>query len=224
MKAAAATPRRRALRRIALGIGAAAAAAAGFIAWGLHRPAATLMRGACAAGGNTAMSDTPNKKIVVTYATRAGSTAEVAQAIAERLCKLGFAAEVKPVSEMTSLQGVHAVVLGSAIRFGAWLPEMMKFIHAERAALQARPVAIFTLHMQGLDDSAAARETREKYVQPVRALINPRELAFFAGKVEPKTLSFFDRLAVRLVNSPLGDLRDWARIRAWADGLAQPLA
>jgi hypothetical protein len=69
--------------------------------------------------GETSMK----KRILVAYATRAGSTAEIAQAIAETLTARGYAVDVRPVKEKPSLDGCAAVVLGSAVRMGAWLPE-----------------------------------------------------------------------------------------------------
>lgn len=164
-----------------------------------------------------------NGKLLVVYATRAGSTAEVAQAIAERLCAQGFDAEVRPVAAVHGLDGLQAVVLGSAVRYGAWLPEMLKFVEAQRAALAALPVAVFTLHMQALDDSQASARARRSHSQAVQHALQPRDEAWSAGKVDPGTLSFFERLAVKLVRSPVGDRRDWPRIRAWADGLGASL-
>jgi menaquinone-dependent protoporphyrinogen oxidase len=64
---------------------------------------------------------------------------------------------------------------------------------------------------------------RKQYTRAVHALIAPKTEAFFAGKVDPATLSFFERLAVKMVKSPLGDKRDWAAIGRWADGLADTL-
>lgn len=59
---------------------------------------------------------------------------------------------------------------------------------------------------------------------PVRALVTPMEEAFFAGRVDPTRLGLADRLAVRMVRSPVGDLRDRPRIEAWAEALAPRLA
>ncbi len=163
------------------------------------------------------------KKALVAYATRAGSTGEVAQAISERLCAMGFDAEVQPVDSVRSLSGYQAVVLGSAVRYGAWLPEMTKFIESQRSTLARLPSAFFTLHMQALGDDDASRAARAGYTKSVRAVVSPRDEVFFAGKVDPSTPSFFERMAVKLVKSPVGDKRDWDRIRRWADGLAGKL-
>jgi len=210
-------PRRTALRRTAAGLAGVAALGAGFVGWAVQRPAVQL-KSTRRAGGSPM-----NRKWLVVYASRAGSTGEVAQAIAERLCAQGFDADVRPVTAVGSLDGFQAVVLGSAIRYGAWLPEMLTLARAQRAALAALPVAVFTTHLQALDDSEASRSTRSGYSQAVRALVAPRDEAFFAGKVDPATLSFFERMAVKLVKSPVGDKRDWSRIRAWADGLGATL-
>lgn len=210
-------PRRAALRRIAGGLAGVAVLAAGFVGWAVQRPAVVLAQGRCPGGPPM------DRKLLVIYASRAGSTGEVARAIAERLCAQGFDAEARPVAAVGSLDGFQAVVLGSAIRYGAWLPEMMRFVQAQHAVLAALPVATFTTHMQALDDSEASRHTRQGYGQPVRALVAPRDEACFAGKVDPATLSFLERMAVKLVKSPVGDKRDWARIRAWADGLGAKL-
>ena len=163
------------------------------------------------------------KRALVVYATRAGSTGEVAQVISERLCAMGFDAEVQPVESVGSLAGFQAVVLGSAVRYGAWLPEMTKFIESRRSELAQLPLVVFTLHMQALGDDAASLGTRAGYTKAVRAVVTPRDEVFFAGKVDLARLSFFERMAVKLVKSPVGDKRDWDRIRQWADGLGKKL-
>ena len=163
------------------------------------------------------------KNALVVYATRAGSTGEVAQVISERLCAMGFAAEVQPVESVSSLSSFQAVVPGSAVRYGAWLPEMTKFIDSQCSALAQLPLTIFTVHMQALSDDAASQTARAGYTKAVRAVVNPRDEVFFAGKVDPTTLSFFERMAVKLIKSPVGDKRDWDRIRRWADGLSETL-
>ena len=210
-------PRRTALRRIAAGLAGTVAVAAGFVAWAVHRPAVLLAQSRCSGSAPV------KKKALVVYATRAGSTGEVAQVISERLCAMGFDAEVQPVGSVSLISGYQAVVLGSAVRYGAWLPEMTRFIELQHSALSQLPVAIFTLHMQALGDDAASQTARAGYTKAVRAAVNPRDEVFFAGKVDPLTLSFFERMAVKLVKSPIGDKRDWDRIRRWADGLGEKL-
>jgi menaquinone-dependent protoporphyrinogen oxidase len=162
-------------------------------------------------------------RVLVAYATRAGSTAEVAGRVAERLCAQGLLAEAKPVAEVPDLLGFEAVVLGSGTYYGAWLGPITAFVQAQTDGLRRMPVALFTMHMQNQGDAPKAKTAREGYTAPVRALVTPVEDAFFAGQVEPARLSFLERLAVRFVGSPVGDFRDWPRIEAWADALPSKL-
>jgi menaquinone-dependent protoporphyrinogen oxidase len=178
-----------------------------------RRPEPNLISSSC--GG----ADQMTKKTLVAYATRTGSTAEVANRIARRLCEAGLSAEARPVTEMTSLEGYSGAVLGSAVRFASWLPEMTDFVSANRDVLSAMPVAYFTMHMLALGDDPAAVEERAKYTAKARELLVPTDEAFFEGMIDPARLSFLDRLAVRLVKSPVGDRRDWEKIAAWTDRL-----
>jgi menaquinone-dependent protoporphyrinogen oxidase len=163
-------------------------------------------------------------KILVAYATRTGSTAEVAEAIARRLCEAGLSAEVRPVADVAGVEGYFGAVLGSAIRYSSWLPEMTDFLSANRDALAVMPVAFYSMHMLSLGDDPAAKAERTKYTAQARQAVTPVDEAFFAGKIDPARLSLFDRLAVRLVKSPVGDRRDWTRIWEWAAALAPKLS
>ena len=76
-----------------------------------------------------------NDKILVTYASRAGSTAGVAEAIGKILAENGVQVEVSPMNEVYDLSPYRAVVAGSAIQGGKWLPEAMQFMQKNRAVL-----------------------------------------------------------------------------------------
>ncbi len=183
-----------------------------------RRPVPELISSSCV--GDRAMQE----RILVAYATRTGSTAEVADRIAGRLCQAGLSAEARPVTEVTNLEDYSGAVLGSAVRFASWLPETTDFVSANRDALSAMPVAYFTMHMLALGDDPAAAAERAKYTAKARDLITPTDEVFFEGMIDPARLSFLDRLAVRFVKSPVGDRRDWEKIAAWTDRLTPQFA
>lgn len=155
------------------------------------------------------------QKVLVAYASCCGSTTEVAQAIADQLCQRGAAVDVRPVDEVQDVTDYTAVVVGSAIRMGKWLPAALQFVERNRAPLQARQTAFFTVHMLNTDDSAASRQARAAYVAPVHAVMTPQYEAFFAGKMDLGKLSFLDRMIARMVKAKDADLRDWPAIRTW---------
>ncbi|MBX2999722.1 MAG: flavodoxin domain-containing protein [Caldilineaceae bacterium] len=158
--------------------------------------------------------------VLVAYASKYGSTGEVAHAIADQFCARGMRADVRRVEEVTDLSAYDAVVIGSAIRMGRWLPQALSFVEKHVGRLQQMPTAIFTVHMLNADESEASRQARAAYVQPVHALFTPQSEAFFTGKMDIGNLNFMDRLIAKMVKAEDADLRDWRSIQAWADQLA----
>jgi menaquinone-dependent protoporphyrinogen oxidase len=170
-----------------------------------------------------------NEKILVTYASRAGSTAEVAEVIGETLAENGTEVEVLPMQAVKDLTPYRAVVAGSAIRGSKWLPEALQFIQTNRAVLAQKPFAEFTVSITlAMSNSDQYRQTVSKWVEPVRAQVRPVSEGLFAGMLDFKKLpinldTLLLRLSVVLGIFPRGDHRDWNAIRAWAESLKPQL-
>jgi menaquinone-dependent protoporphyrinogen oxidase len=152
--------------------------------------------------------------VLVTYATKYGSTREVAEAIAATLSAYGLQTEMRPAREVRSLDGYSAVVLGAALYIGRWHKDARRFLKRHRAALSRLPVAIFAL---------GPLSTAEKEWQDARAQLDqtlataswlaPVAVELFGGAINPAKLRFpFNHM-------PAGDARDWTAIRAWASEL-----
>lgn len=157
-----------------------------------------------------------NKPILVTYATRAGSTGEIAVAIGETLAARGFPVEVQPVKENPTVTNYQAVILGSAIRMGNWLPEMVKFIEANQHTLNQMPIALFTVHMLNAAEDETSRAARQAYTAPIRTLLPDAPEVFFTGRMDFSRLSLLDRFISRMVKAVESDQRDWEKIHTWA--------
>lgn len=167
-------------------------------------------------------------KILVTYASRAGSTAGVAEAIGHTLARSGAQVEVRPMHEVMDLAPYRAVVAGSAIQRKQWLPEAVQFVQTHRAALAQKPFAIFTVCMTMALKNEQYRSAVPAWLSPVRALVRPFSEGYFAGALDlSKVPSLSDRLKFRLSIAlgvwSEGDHRDWEAIRAWAGDLATRL-
>jgi menaquinone-dependent protoporphyrinogen oxidase len=160
-----------------------------------------------------------DKRILITYATRAGSTIEVATAIGETLAKRGFSVEVKSAKEKPQVDGYQAVLVGSAIRMGSWLPEAVEFVKNNQVKLNRIPTALFTVHMLNTGEDDASRAARLAYLDTVRPLLKPVDEAYFAGKMDFSRLSFLDRFIAGMVKAVEADQRDWNKIRNWAPAI-----
>jgi menaquinone-dependent protoporphyrinogen oxidase len=72
------------------------------------------------------------KSILLTYATRFGSTQEVAETIAAVLRESNLEVDIRPMQEVKKLDGYDAVVLGAAIYNARWHPEAHQFCRSTR--------------------------------------------------------------------------------------------
>ncbi len=164
-----------------------------------------------------------NNAILVAYATRYGSTAEVAGAIADVLRAGGETVDLLPMSDVVDLSRYRAAVIGSPIYMGKWLAEAQVFIEKRQKELRRMPVAYFAVGMTLADGGDEERRKAEASMDQVRLLVQPVDTGLFAGKLEPEGLSFTDKAIITLVRSPAGDRRDWDAIHSWASGLSEKL-
>ena len=162
--------------------------------------------------------------VLVAYATRQGSTREVAEAVAATLRERGLDIELQPAPEVRSLERYQAIVLGTALYMFRLHKDARRFLARHRAALAERPVAIFALGP--INDV-------EKEWQGVRAQFD-KELAkfpwlapvakeVFGGKFDPRTLRFPYNLVPALKRLPASDIRDWKAIHNWAGEIVEKL-
>ncbi|HLA97916.1 MAG TPA: flavodoxin domain-containing protein, partial [Anaerolineales bacterium] len=86
------------------------------------------------------------KKILVTYATMAGSTAEVAQVVGEEIARSGAQVDVLPLTKVKGLEAYDGVVVGGPMIMG-WHRAALRFLRANRRAFQRIPLAVFVMAM-----------------------------------------------------------------------------
>lgn len=117
--------------------------------------------------------------------------------------------------------GFDAVLIGSAIYLGRWLPAARHFVEIHRARLSTTPVWLFSSGPLGdpprhVDDLAD--------VTALGASISARGHRVFAGRLQAADLRWTERLLVRAVHAPMGDFRSHDAVRGWALELAAEIA
>lgn len=158
-------------------------------------------------------------RVLVVYATKHGSTEEVAAELAETLRGHGFDTELREAGEVASIDGFEGVLVGGALYAGRWHRRARSFLREHAEQLRGRPVAVFALGPQDLEPEHVAQSRG----QLERALgrtpdVRPVSIAIFGGAIDPQALHFpFNRM------QPV-DARDWDAIHGWGDELARVFA
>jgi menaquinone-dependent protoporphyrinogen oxidase len=155
--------------------------------------------------------------ILVCYATRYGSTGDIAGIIGEELRKEGHGVTVSPLSEVKDPGTYDAVVIGSPLYMGKWLTEARDFVSRFRHPLRERPVAVFSVGyslkertIENLQNVDAALDTA------VKIFLSPVYSGYFAGSVNPDIMTPADRAIVTMSGALPGDYRDSAEVKRWA--------
>jgi menaquinone-dependent protoporphyrinogen oxidase len=186
------------------------------------------------------------KRILVAYATMAGSTAEVAQAVGEEIAKSGLQVDILPLSQVKDLEAYDGVVVGGPMIMG-WHRAASGFLKKHRAAFQRIPLAVFVMAMSltrtgetsvgGVpvtvdeklpkppekEGSLSFRERYARlsnYLQPILAAtrpVKPVSIGVFGGRLEYGRLKWWAVLfAMLIIQATAGERRNWPAIRSWA--------
>jgi menaquinone-dependent protoporphyrinogen oxidase len=171
-------------------------------------------------------------KVLVAYATRYGSTEEIARFIAERLCAEGLQATAESVDSASDPQMYDGFVVGSAVYMGHWLKSALNFVNENADVLARKPTWLFSSGPLGPESTKAHDDTGAGSAEPeelpaLRETVRPQDHAVFDGVLAPKRLSLGHK-AIRLMPAgrsllPEGDFRQWPAIEAWAAAIAGQL-
>lgn len=166
------------------------------------------------------------KKILVAYATAYGSTRDIAEWIMETLAENNqFQIDVLLVESVKGIDRYDAVILGSAIHGGKWLPEAINFLHTNREALNRIPVAFFLVGLMMNLKSESIQKLIDDFLEAERNMVNPISEGHFLGAFQAKDHPFFEGLGFRFFKAYCGlgwrsgDHRQPEKVRAWASNL-----
>ncbi|CAG6397213.1 flavodoxin domain-containing protein [Streptomyces cocklensis] len=159
--------------------------------------------------------------VLVAYASKNGSTEQIAGWIADVLSARGTVADVRPAGQVDGLAGYDAVVLGSGVYAGRWLRDATRFARRNRKRLRELPVWLFS---SGPLDAEVADRAPALVRGAVRVadMVDAADQVTFGGRLDDSARGFVARQILKQGKG--GDFRDRDRIRAWASGIADQIA
>ena len=162
--------------------------------------------------------------VLVAYASKRGSTAEIAEAIADTLHQPGLIVDCVEAGNVDSVESYDAIVLGSAVYIKRWRGDAKHFLRKHDKELSQRPFWVFSSGPVG----DAKSETDPSWLEPPKiieevARLGAREHVVFGGRLPVDPRGPMEHAIVRNTPSEYRDRRDWDEIRAWAAGIASAL-
>ncbi|HSW56969.1 MAG TPA: flavodoxin domain-containing protein [Dehalococcoidales bacterium] len=163
-----------------------------------------------------------NNKVLVAYASKYGSTREIAEKIAQILAQSGFETETLAAERVSGLADYKAVILGSAAYIGNWRAPAAKFVRKFEQELARVPVWIFSSGPLGSGDAMEEMKGWKypKSLEPVISRINPRDITVFHGRANFEKMNVLERWMMQRLKQSGSDARRWDLIEEWAKGIA----
>ena len=156
--------------------------------------------------------------VLVAFAKSEEPTHAIAEAVADELRAAGISVTVEPLDAVGGIRHYRAIVIGSAIHDRTWMPGLGEFILAHPRELETIPTWIYA-------SGPTERVVRNELEEPPQVLIElierirPRDVALFAGTLQPHHLAAGLRVLSRITRTTLDDHRDWQAVRRWAGSI-----
>ncbi len=153
-------------------------------------------------------------RVLVAYASKYGSVAEVARYVGAVLRDEGASCEVVAARDAKSIQEYDVVVLGTGLYMTRLHRDARRFLRRHQDELEHKPFAVFAMGPLSSDpeEKEKVRPQLERGLARYPA-ITPVASEIFGGVIEP------DRMPFPYNRMPAGDHRDWDEIRSFAASL-----
>jgi len=162
-------------------------------------------------------------KILIAYISKTGTTEEIAKRIAEilraRCTEKNVEIEVSSINTVDSVVGYDRLILGSPINAMKVLPQFREFLSTKVSGSNI-PTDIFIVSYLFEQGRNIWRKAIRKELESIRTLVRASSAEIFAGRL-PGPLPSFARV---MFGTPKGlplDMRDWGKIKAWAEEIAR---
>lgn len=158
-------------------------------------------------------------RVLVTYGTKLGGTADIAETIGAQLSKQGFEAEVAPARDLVNPATFDAVIVGGALYASRWVKEARRYVKHFGSDLRTKPVWLFS--SGPLDESASQQEIPPTWhVKAAMKDADARGHATFGGRLDTDAKGF---MASGMAKTNAGDWRDTEQIVSWATDIGAVL-
>lgn len=155
-------------------------------------------------------------RILVTYTSRKGSTAEIAKTIGKELKTAGAMVDLAELRGSTTLDGYNAVVIGAPVYMGRFEKDLVSFVARNKPVLEKIPVAAFAVGIAPVYPQIGSVDAVLDELTKIFSPIQLVAITMFAGRLNLQQQSLVMRKLIEFKRIPTGDFRNWDVITAWA--------
>lgn len=171
--------------------------------------------------------------ILILYSTTDGQTLKICRHLQQVIEQHQHRVTLKSVDDEPDIDiaPYDKVLVGARIRYGKHTPQVFHFARTHKAALDGKPNAFFTVNVVARKPEKNSPETNPYMRQFLaRSAWRPKALAVFAGRIDYKRYTFWDRQAIRFImwitrgpTDPAADVEftDWGKVEAFGRLVAQ---
>lgn len=162
--------------------------------------------------------------VLVAYASKRGSTKEIAETIAATLRREGLGVCLERCEDVPTLDPYDAIVIGSAVYMKRWRGDARHFLKKHRKALRQKPFWVFSSGPVGDPAKDNPNWTEPPKIATKVEELGGRDHVVFGGRLPSEPNSFVAKAMVEGTPQEFRDRRDWAEIRKWSQEIATQLA
>lgn len=170
------------------------------------------------------------KQTLILYSSTDGQTLKISKRIAEILDDNHHQTELISIDRFNkSLSTYDTVIIGARVRHGKHLPQVGQFINKNKSSLKQMRTAFFSVNLTARNPQKNTVETNpyvQKFFKKVRWEADLA--AVFAGKLDYRLYSFFDKLIIKLIMRISGgptqseqaiEFTNWEKVTEFANQL-----
>ncbi|MEO5660267.1 MAG: menaquinone-dependent protoporphyrinogen IX dehydrogenase [Polaromonas sp.] len=165
--------------------------------------------------------------ILIIYSTTDGHTLKICQRLQQIIEQQNHQVKLASVNDEpdVNLKLFDKIIVGASIRYGKHRPKVYDFIKRNAQFLEDKPSAFFSVNVVARKPDKNRPDTNP-YIKTFQKRVSwkPTKLAVFAGKIDYKKYSFWNRHIIRLImwmtNGPtrpdaVAEFTDWEEVEAF---------
>lgn len=170
------------------------------------------------------MKNEMDNKIGILYSTVDGHTLKICKELREQLIQNNNTVEIYSIDNFDKeINSFNKFIIGSSIRYGKHNSKIIEFVKANKKQFEKTKTAFFSVNLVARKPDKNTPETNPYFIKFLKEVDwKPYKAAVFAGKIDYKRYSFWDKLMIQLImwmtNGPTNsdaeiEYTDWGKVK-----------